>query len=128
MPGQKTTIRQAGASGESAVLRIRKLGCRTVHSNPRKVLLTHLSTECLRFRTPLWLPPQEAWTVSLNFVFEGIPLEVVGLVTHAAEDGGWWTYEIDLDGQPVMRAIVGRLLQKRFKSRAPLRYKYRKLK
>lgn len=127
MSGQKTRISVAGASGESAELRIRKLGNHTVHSNARKVLLTHLSAECLRFRTPLWLPPQESWTVSIKFTFENVPLEVVGLVTHAVDEGGWWTYEIDLNDRPVMRAIVGRLLKKRLRARAPLLYKYKRL-
>lgn len=132
MASRKTTtnrsMMQAIAVGvESTELRIKMLGNHPVQSNARKVLLTHLSSEYVRFRTPLWLPPQESWTVSLKFALENVPLEIVGLITHAIDEGGWWTYEVDLSGQPVMRAILDRLIKKRLKSRAPLLYKYKNL-
>jgi|GEM_PF-3028586 len=106
-----------------AQLRIKALGNRHVETNARKVLLTDLSPVSLRFQTMLWLPPQELWTVALLFALEDIPLEAVGLITQASEEDRWWTYEVELREDPVVRTLLTRLLNQRLKARSPLLYR-----
>lgn len=111
-----------------AQLRVKALGGRPVRTNARKVLLTDLSPAGLRFQTTLWLPPQESWTVALSFVLEEIPIEAVGRIARASEeDRQWWTYEVELLDDPVVRTLLTRLLNQRLKSRSPLLYRMHSL-
>jgi len=116
-------IRMNAIGTVGAQLRIRALGSRPVQGNGRKVLLMDLSPTSLRFKTTLWMPPQETWTVALSFTMEEIPIEAVGLITQATGEDQWWTYEVELRDDPVARTLLTRALNQRLKSRAPYLYR-----
>ncbi|WP_123041938.1 hypothetical protein [Cohnella candidum] len=106
-----------------AEMRIEALGGRPVKTNTRKVLLMDLSPDSLRFKTTLWMPPHEEWTVLLSFRMEGVLLEVAGKIIQADGEDQWWTYEVELERDPVKRIVLMRVLNRRLQSRAPLLYR-----
>jgi hypothetical protein len=106
-----------------AELRIIALGARRVRTHSRKVLLLDLCPDGLRFKTTLWLPPDEDWTVALRFTLEGIPLETQGTIARASCERNWWLYEVNLHADPVMRMLITRVLNQRLRSRAPMLYR-----
>ena len=116
-------IRMNALGTVGAQLRIQALGDRQVQTNWRKVLLMDLSPGSLSFKTTLWIPPPEAWTVCLSFTLEDIPLEAVGLITQAVGENQWWLYEVELEDDPVSRSVLTRVLNQRLKSRAPYLYR-----
>lgn len=106
-----------------AEMRITALGDREVRTNSRKVLLTDLSPNRLCFKTTLWLPPAEDWSVSLRFAMEGISMAPVGKIKSAWDERHWWNYDVELGSDPVGRILITRALNQRLRTRSPVLYR-----
>ncbi|MBW5448396.1 hypothetical protein GE107_20335 [Cohnella sp. CFH 77786] len=119
----RKSIRMHADDAVDAEMWVSGIGNRQVRTKSRKVLLLELAPDWLRFRTTLWMPPDGEWSVTLKFMLEGVPIEASGRIAQASGERHWWTYAVDLDPDPVKRAVLTKVLNQRLKAKAPLLYR-----
>ncbi|WP_169306624.1 PilZ domain-containing protein [Cohnella pontilimi] len=112
-------IRLTLYEGVTAELRVLGIRHYPIHSRAAKALILDLSPGGLRFATPLRFADDVEWLVGLQFMLQGVRLEVRGVIRHSTADPQWREYGVEMDVNPLMRMMITRVLNSRIIKSSP---------